>query len=111
LIIGESINGTIQKVGEAILNRNGTFLRELAKAQYEYGANILDVNAGVARGVEEKDLPWLIETVQKEVPIPLMIDSANPEALRAALSIYCHKEPPIVNSISGKEKNGINFSL
>ncbi len=97
LLIGESINGTIQKVGQAILDRNEGFLRELAKIQYESGAHFLDVNAGVAGGNEVKDLPWLVEIVQKEVPIPLMIDSANPEALEAALSVYRHSEPPISN--------------
>lgn len=39
LIIGESINGTIQKVGQAILDRNEAYLRELARVQYECGAN------------------------------------------------------------------------
>jgi len=104
LIIGESINGTIQKVGEAILNRNDAFLRELAKIQYERGAHMLDVNAGVAGGNETEDLPWLIDTIQKEVAVPLMIDSANPEALKAGLSVYRHQEPPILNSISGEEE-------
>ncbi len=104
LIIGESINGTIQKVGEAILNRNDLFLRELARTQYECGAHLLDVNAGVAEGNEVEDLPWLVDIVQKEVPIPLMIDSANPEALEAAFSVYRHQEPPILNSISGEEE-------
>jgi 5-methyltetrahydrofolate--homocysteine methyltransferase len=104
LIIGESINGTIQKVGQAILDRNEAFLRELAKTQYECGAHFLDVNAGVAGGNEVEDLPWLVEVVQKEVPIPLMLDSANPEALKAALSAYHHLEPPILNSISGEEE-------
>ena len=104
LIIGESINGTIQKVGEAILNRDEPFLRELAKTQYEYGAQMLDVNAGVAGGDEMEDLPWVVDTVQKEVPLPLMIDSANPEALKVALSVYRNQEPPILNSISGEEE-------
>lgn len=104
LIIGESINGTIQKVGEAILDRNEAFLRELAKTQYKCGAHMLDVNAGVAGGNEVEDLPWLVDIVQKEVPIPLMIDSANPEALKAALSVYHHQEPPILNSISGEKE-------
>lgn len=103
LIIGESINGTIQKVGQAILDRNEAFLRELAKTQYECGAHFLDVNAGVAGGDEVEDLPWLVEIVQKEVPVPLMLDSANPEAIKAALSAYRHSEPPILNSISGEE--------
>ena len=104
LIIGESINGTIQKVGQAILDRNGGFLRELAKIQYECGAHFLDINAGVAGGNEVDDLCWLVELVQEEVPIPLMIDSANPEALKAALSVYRHSEPPILNSISGEKE-------
>jgi len=102
LLIGESINGTIQKVGQAILERNETFLQELARTQYECGAHLLDVNAGVAGGDEVKDLPWLVEITQKEVPLPLMLDSANPEALKAALSVYRHSEPPILNSISGE---------
>jgi 5-methyltetrahydrofolate--homocysteine methyltransferase len=104
LIIGESINGTIQKVGQAIMDRNETLLKELARVQYECGAHFLDINAGVASGNEVEDLPWLIELVQKEVPIPLMIDSANPEALKAALSVYRHSEPPILNSISGEKE-------
>ena len=33
-----------------------------------------------------------------------MIDSANPDALKAALSVYQHSELPILNSISGEEE-------
>jgi cobalamin-dependent methionine synthase I len=111
-LIGESINGTIPRVGEAILNRDETFLRLLAKTQYQCGAHYLDVNAGVAGGNEVENLPWLVEVVQKEVPIPLMIDSANPEALKAGLSVYRHSESPILNSISGeKEKWNQLFPL
>lgn len=102
LLIGESINGTVQEVGEAILGRNESLLKELAKVQYECGAHLLDVNAGVAGGNEVKDLPWLVEIIQKEVPIPLMLDSANAKALKVALSVYRHSEPPILNSISGE---------
>lgn len=104
LIVGESINGTIPKVGQAILNRDETFLRELARVQLGCGAHFLDVNAGVAGGNEVQDLCWLVEIVQEEVPIPLMLDSANPDALKAALSVYRHTEPPILNSISGEKE-------
>jgi cobalamin-dependent methionine synthase I len=104
LIIGESINGTIEEVAQAILDRNGTYIGKLARTQYGCGAQMLDVHAGVAGGKEIADLPWLIEVVQKEVSIPLMIDSGNPEALKAALSVYRHKDPPIINSIAGEEQ-------
>ena len=102
LIIGESINGTIPKVGQAIQEKNEAFLRELAKTQYDCGAQMLDVNAGVAGGNETEDLPWLIDLVQHEVSIPLMIDSANPDAQKAALAVYKHSELPILNSTSGE---------
>jgi 5-methyltetrahydrofolate--homocysteine methyltransferase len=104
LIIGESINGTIREVGQAILDRNEVFIRELAKEQCRCGAHLLDINGGVAGGNEIEDLPWLIERVQDEVSVPLMIDSANPEALMAALPVYRHSDPPILNSISGEEE-------
>ncbi len=104
LVIGESMNGTIRKVGQAILDRDEAFLRKLAKTQQECGAQCLDVNAGVAGGNEPEDLPWLTQVVQEEVSLPLMIDSANPEALQAALSVYRHSGPPILNSISGERE-------
>ena len=104
LFIGESINGTIQKVGQAILERDESFLRELAKIQYECRSHNLDVNAGVAGGNEVEDLPWLVKATKKEVPIPLMLDRANPEALKAALSVYRNSELPILNSITGEEE-------
>ncbi len=104
LIIGESINGTIEKVGRAILERNEAFLCDLAKVQVESGAEAIDVNAGVAGGNELEDLPWLVQIVQEKVAVPLMIDSANPEALEAALSVYQGKEPPLLNSVSSEEQ-------
>jgi cobalamin-dependent methionine synthase I len=93
-----------KKLWEAILNREDIYLQRLARSQYESGAQMLDVNAGVAGGNEVEDLPWLIEAVQTEIPLPLMIDSANPEALKAALRVYRPSEPPILNSISGEEQ-------
>ncbi len=104
LIIGESINGTIPRVGEAIREKNEGFLRELARRQFECGAQMLDINGGTGGGDEVSDLPWLIELVQQEVPIPLMIDSAFPAALASALAVYRHAELPILNSISGEEE-------
>ncbi len=103
LIIGESINGTIPRVGRAILERDEAFLKELARTQFECGAQMLDVNAGTRAGTETEDLPWLVGLVQAEVPIHLMIDSANPDALASALAVYRHDDPPILNSISGEE--------
>jgi 5-methyltetrahydrofolate--homocysteine methyltransferase len=46
------------------------------------------------------DLVWLIETIQAVVDTPLSLDSANPDALRAAIPA-AHRTP-MINSISGE---------
>jgi len=97
LIIGELINCTRKKVGEAAQNRDAEFFRELARKQVAAGAHVLDVNGGLP-DQEVELLSWLVHLVQETVDIPLCLDSADPEALVKALP-RC-KQRPIVNSIS-----------
>jgi len=99
-IIGEKINGTRQRVAQAIEERNGNFIRELAIKQAEAGVAWLDVNAGTRRSKEPDDLIWLIETIQPVVDVPLCLDSANPQALAAAIQVV--ERTPMINSISGE---------
>lgn len=101
LIAGESLNGTIPKVEEAIKAKDVDFVRRLAVNQVEAGAQMLDVNAGIAGVDEVENLAWLVGLVQDTVSVPLLIDSANPKALEAALAI--HKGRPMINSISAEK--------
>jgi len=97
LIIGELINCTRKKVGEAARKRDAAFFRDLARKQAEAGAHMLDVNGGVP-DQEVELLSWLVDLVQGVVDIPLCLDSADPKALSKALPLC--KERPMVNSIS-----------
>jgi cobalamin-dependent methionine synthase I len=99
-IIGEKINGTRQRVAEAIAGRDKAFIQELARKQAVAGADWLDVNAGTRQSKEPEDLIWLVETVQSEVEIPLCLDSPNPAALTAAIEVV--EQTPMINSISGE---------
>lgn len=101
-IIGEKINGTRQRVAQAIEERNATLIRDLAAKQAEAGATWLDVNAGTRRSREPDDLIWLVETIQPVVEIPLCLDSANPQALAAAIQVA--ERTPMINSISGEPR-------
>ena len=101
LIIGEKINSTIKATGEAVANKDGAALADLAKRQVEAGANLLDVNCGtVDAAAEPETMAWLVKLVQEAVDAPLCIDSANPEALAAGLA--AHQGKAMVNSISGE---------
>lgn len=97
LIIGELINCTRKKVGEAAQKGDAEFFRDLARKQAAAGAHMLDVNAGVPEK-EVELLSWLVDLVQGVVEIPLCLDSADPEAMTKALPLC--KQRPMVNSIS-----------
>ena len=99
-MIGEKINGTRKAVGAAIANRDADFIRNLARKQVDAGAHWLDVNAGTPPDRERDDLVWLVRQVQEVVDVPLSLDSANPQALSAAIGEV--KRTPLINSISGE---------
>lgn len=109
VIIGERINPTGRKKVLAAL-QSGDFdtVRADAISQVEAGADILDVNAGVPGADEPSLLKQVILTVLEVTNVPLCIDTANPHALEAALTIYEGK--PLVNSVNG-EQHSLNAVL
>ena len=77
LIIGERINSTRKRIGEAVQQGDAEFIREEARKQLDAGAHMLDVNGGIA-GREAELLSWLVRTVQEVTDVPLCLDSADP---------------------------------
>jgi 5-methyltetrahydrofolate--homocysteine methyltransferase len=104
VIIGERINPTGRKKVLAALEA-GDFdiVRTDAISQVQAGAEVLDVNAGVPGADEPALLQQVIRTVMEVTDVPLCIDTADPSALEAALSIYEGKA--LVNSVNGEEKS------
>ena len=108
VLIGERINPTGKKrLAAALIEGNLDIVRKEAKAQVEAGADMLDVNVGAA-GVEEEDLlPKAVRVVMETVDVPVCIDSANIDALRAALAVHKEIGPegkPLINSVNGEEE-------
>lgn len=106
VLIGERINPTGKKrLAAALAEGNLDIVRQEAEAQVDAGADVLDVNVGAA-GIDEVDLlPKAVKLVAETVDVPLCVDSANPAALRAALTLYRELVPngkPLVNSVNGE---------
>lgn len=101
IVIGEKINGTRKAVSAAIRERDAAFIQQLALSQVEAGSDYLDVNAGTSPEREPEDMAWLVNTIQNVTDVPLCLDSANPEALKAGLELV--KKSPIINSVSGEK--------
>lgn len=98
LIVGELINASRKFIAEMIEAKDEEAIRKVAKEQFENGANFLDVNAGVFVEQESDYLKWLVTTVQTAVDAPCSIDSPDPKAIEAALSV--HQGVAMINSIS-----------
>lgn len=108
VLIGERINPTGKKrLAAALIEGDLDIVRKEAEAQVEAGADVLDVNVGAA-GVEEEDLlPKAVRMVMETVDVPVCIDSANTDALRAALAVHKEIAPegkPLINSVNGEEE-------
>ncbi len=102
IIIGENIHILSKVVSEAIKARNEKPLQELAVKQAQAGADYIDLNIGPAR--KDPDvMKWLVEVVQEVVNKPLSLDTTNPVAMEAGLSVC--KIPPLINSASGKQES------
>lgn len=104
VIIGERINPTGRKAVLAALQEgNFDVVRKDAALQVAAGAKVLDVNAGVPSADEPALLKQVMQIVMETTDVPLCIDTADPLALEAALSIYGGKA--LVNSVNGEEKS------
>ena len=104
VIIGERINPTgRKKMLKALQDGDFDMVRNDAKSQVEAGAKILDVNAGVPSADEPALLKQVMATVMEVTDVPLCIDTADPEALEAALKTYNGKA--LVNSVNGEERS------
>lgn len=98
IIIGEKINGAIPSVAEAIRNKDADFIKNLAKAQADAGADFIDVCASTDVEVELETMKWLIDLVQEATDTPIAVDSPSAEVCAESIK-FCNR-PGLVNSVS-----------
>ena len=100
-IIGENIHIISPKVKEAIAARDAKFFQSMAVALVEAGANAVDLNIGPQKKQGHELLPWLVETVEQVVDVPLVFDTTNLAAIEAACETVT-KAQPIINSTDAR---------
>jgi cobalamin-dependent methionine synthase I len=100
-IIGENIHIISEKVKLALSERDAHFFQELAVKQAEAGASALDLNLGPRKKDGEEVFPWIVQTVEAVVDLPLSFDSTNLLGIEAGLKKVT-KAQPIINSTSAE---------
>ena len=102
VVIGERINPTGRKLlAEEMKNGDYSRVESDALAQIAAGAQILDVNAGIAMADEPRILAECVRLLQSITDTPLCIDSSIVEALEAGLEAY--EGRALLNSVTGEE--------
>jgi 5-methyltetrahydrofolate--homocysteine methyltransferase len=100
IIVGERLNSSRRSVLDALNRKDKKYLVDQAKKQENAGASYIDLNTAALFDKEVQTLKWAIPFLQKELNIPLSIDTPNPEAMEVGLEI--HKGQALLNSLSGE---------
>jgi len=102
IIVGEKINSSIPKTGEAIKNGDFNYIEELIQLQADSGANFLDINAAVCEN-EDEVLFKIIDLIKSKTSIGIMADSPKSELLVKVME-NIDDRPLIINSVTLNER-------
>jgi 5-methyltetrahydrofolate corrinoid/iron sulfur protein methyltransferase len=84
-VLADRTNGMFRDVNEAIQAKDAAAIQRLAKAQLDGGATALDLNAGRKVKDVQGTLVWMAETIREITDVPLCIDTAKPEIMKAVV--------------------------
>src|SRR5579884_4183588 len=100
LRVGERVNSQgSRKAKQALLQDDYDTLLNIAREQVEGGAHVLDVCVALTERVDESDqMAKTIKKLSMGIEAPLVIDSTEPEVIKAALETYPGRA--IINSIN-----------
>ena len=103
IIIGERINPTGKpRFKQALKEHDLAYILNMAAAQQESRADVLDVNVGLPGIDEPAMMTEVVKELQSVVDLPLQIDTSDITAMERALRIYNGK--PLINSVNGKKE-------
>ena len=99
LIVAERINASRKAIRAALEKLDAAAIENEVRSQAAAGAHYIDVNGGTFPGREAELLCWLVDVAQGATQLPLCLDSADAQALAAALP-RIKGERPMINSIN-----------
>ncbi len=99
LIVGEKTNANGSKAfREMLAVENWEGLTELARELEAEGSHVLDVCTAYVGRDERRDMVTLLASYNRQITVPIMIDSTETPVIEAALQCLAGK--PIINSIN-----------
>ncbi|WP_322182572.1 homocysteine S-methyltransferase family protein [Neglectibacter caecimuris] len=101
VLIGERINPTGKsRFKQALREHDIPYLLQEGITQQDAGAHVLDVNVGLPEIDEPALMCEVVQELQAVSPLPLQLDTSDPETMERAMRLYNGK--PLVNSVTAK---------
>lgn len=107
LAIADNLNAATPWVAAALAARDARLVTDLATRLRDAGADALDLNLGFRSKGGPETAAWVVRLAWDATGLPLCIDAADPETMRAGLAeaeALGVSPPPIINSFSLEKK-------
>jgi len=98
IVIADNLQITNKIIEKAIANYGSGPIITMIKKCEAAGAMAIDINSGPLSRNPKKKMAFLVNTIQKETNLPVIIDTANPEAICAGLR--ANRKKAIINGFS-----------
>lgn len=107
IIVGEKLNSSIKNTRLAMERKDAAYISALAKAQFDAGADYIDINAALLLEAEPEMLKWAVQNAAKPEG-KVMLDSPNAKAIETVLKDIPLRDV-IINSITMEKKRFESF--
>lgn len=97
ILVADNLQITSRIIAQAVRELNPYPIQDMVKRCEAAGAQIIDINSGPLSRVPEK-MAFMVEAVQKVSDLPVIIDTANPEAMEAGLR--ANRKTAVINGFS-----------
>ena len=106
-VIADRINGMFDDIDEAIQAKNASAIQDVARQLIEGGATALDINSGRKTSDPQGTLLWLAESIREVSDVPLSIDTAKPDIMKAAVAQI--PGPKVLNSTRADPEMAVEY--
>jgi 5-methyltetrahydrofolate corrinoid/iron sulfur protein methyltransferase len=98
IVVADNLRITLPAIQEAVKRLDPEPVQQMAVACRNAGARAIDINSGPLSRHPQEKMTFLVRTVQEAVDLPLMLDTTNPDALTAGLTVC--RQRAIINGVS-----------
>ncbi len=98
MLIADNFQITRPSIAKAVGNLDTAGIQEMVARWLAAGAQAIDINPGPLPKDPERSMTFLVETIAAACRLPLLLDTVNPAAIRAALEVASSQA--IINGLS-----------